>query len=475
MSSLDRGLYARVMDATLKALLAGTFTQTLSKVEVRQCGVDNPIIYSGPGLIRQDADGEMILQVLDTSKLEEAEKFRRTFDEGPGFGKLIPEKGYFDIEGTDSIGQSWYSKRQSINSRFGQGITEILVKLRRWERAEERESTPRKDGRADGRAWWIPRSFDLPWNELCTIGTARGFFRFTGAADGCSWEATKYPDGVFVRFWADRDLDRLATRFWWGLGVLCGQSLEPRITRTNEGKIFTETLHRPMRVYNQLKGYVPIPLRDVEFGPPAIDFLARYLALQQRPNGKGDPGRLIYGFWHRVLRALHEDIENASLILSVAIEGVIKGVFAPASTPDSAFEADLNRAIAALDGSAGNERAVGVLRGKLEHSAQFPPSRFLHEAKKAGWLTASHVQAWEKMRNKGAHGDLLSDDDLELQNHLDRFHSGLDTFYRLIFQAIGYSGPHLAYGLPNAPIVNFPNEPSTSQSVDTGGAVVSHS
>lgn len=453
LSSAEVGTYAQGMEMTLKTLLAGEFTQTLAQVEVRQCGVEHPIVYSGPGLVRQEADGELLLQVLDSGHIDEVEKFQRSWDAGPGFGRLLPESGYFDIEAMDNAGNAWRARRQSIKCRFGHGITEVQVRLRRWERDDDRRL--KRSGL--GKIWWVPRSVDLPWNEKATLGTSVGFYKLVGEAPGCSWEVSKVEQGVQISFWVEHgDLEFLSTRFWRGLGMLCGQALEPRCAITFLESRCIESIHRPMKVYDRLKNLAPLRRQIIQDAPAANTFLACYLALEPRPNGKGDPGRAIYAFWHRILRAFHEDVENASLTLSVAIEGLIKNVFAPQKASDLEFVATLKQAIQALECLPDQTRAIGVLRGKLEHADQFPPGRFLHEARKAGWLSESHVEAWETMRNKGAHGELLEDDNDALQAHIDRFHSGLDTFYRLMFHAIGYQGTHLAYGLPSVPAMHFP-------------------
>lgn len=456
------------MDTRLKTLLAGEFTQTLAHVEVRQCGAATPIIYRGPGTIRQGAKGELLLQILDTSHIDETEKFKRAFDNGPGFGKLVPEEGYFDVEATDNAGNQWGAKRQSVECRFGQGVTQVEVELTRWDRSEER----RVKRLGNGKSWWIPRTFDLPWNEKAQIEGMPGFSKFVGTGAGCSWEAAKSKQGVHIEFWAEAgDIDFLSTRFRRGLEILCGQSLDPRITDSYDTLLYTETLHRPRQVYDRLKGLAPLRRRVVADAPAANHFLSQFLALRPRENGKGDPARVIYAFWHRILRALHEDIENASLTLSVAIEGVIKNVFAPQKTADPEFIAALHQAIEALGDPAVHTRAIGVLSGKLEQADHFPPARFLHEARKAGWLTVGHVDAWEIMRNKGAHGELLEDDSEALQAHIDRFHTGLETFYRLMFHAIDYQGPHFAYGLAGVPTLRFPpgaTSVPTSEVASTG-------
>ena len=53
-------------------------------------------------------------------------------------------------------------------------------------------------------------------------------------------------------------------------------------------------------------------------------------------------------------------------------------------------------------------------------------------------ITTGQLRAWERLRNKVAHGDLFSDDDPDREGMILEV---LTLFYRVVLYEIGYDGP----------------------------------
>jgi hypothetical protein len=102
-----------------------------------------------------------------------------------------------------------------------------------------------------------------------------------------------------------------------------------------------------------------------------------------------------------------------------------------------------------------DERVRTALLKSLSFAGNPKPKDALIRMREQGAISNEHIKAWEKMRNTGAHGGLLGDSDVELQKHLNRYFLVLDLFYRLMFVAVGYRGPHIDYSKDRWPESSF--------------------
>jgi hypothetical protein len=177
------------------------------------------------------------------------------------------------------------------------------------------------------------------------------------------------------------------------------------------------------------------------------------------------------------LRAWENDLENSALVLSVAIEGLIKEAFASEHDVDAEFIDQLDRAKPILEKVELDKRARNCVLASIGNARKPRVGDVLHRLVEQGALHDGHVKAWSALRNTAAHGGTLADDDLALQAYIDRFHICLDLFYRLVFVIIGYRGHHRDYSVVCSPaqqewpIVPFPPVPPTPASAGEAGPV----
>lgn len=454
------------MNSIRRQLVTKDFELTLAKCELRQCGTEAPIIYTGPGIVSQEPDGNLLLRVLDTKEVAETDKFERVLRSDLTPGVLIPDTHYYDLEAIDNAGNRWVAFRQSIAENFG-AITEVTVRLRRFERID----TIPNPNAGNKRSWFIPFEIDLPLNGITEDGQGVRFDRFEYDGQDYFWRIRKEDAGLHVEFRSKQgSIGPESKHFMRGLAILFGRSIEPIISQTVKGHTWTTRVHPRHTELAGPKLLQPLSLRTIH--PPfANEFLRLFVDRAQVAHPKSvDQSRIIYQFWHRILRAQERDIENSSLVLSVAIEGVLKEIFHSEHDRDTSFaplaaEAEPTIAAAPID-----ERVRNALLKSLRSADNPKPKDALIRMREQGAIKDDHIKAWEKMRHTGAHGGLLGDSDGELQKHFNRYVLVLDLFYRLMFVALGYRGPHIDYSTKFWPEVSFLDSTTASSATVPVGA-----
>lgn len=439
------------MDSIRRDLVAKRFQLTLAKCELRQCGTDTPIIYAGPGVVSQEADGNLLLRVLHTDEIAEDVKWDRFYRSDLTPGVIVPDTHYYDLEATDNAGNRWVASRQSIDENFG-AITEVAVRLRRFERVQ----TIPNPNAGSSRAWFVPFEVDLPLNGVAKDGQSVRFDRFEYDGQDYFWRIRKGDAGLHIEFRSKRGtVEPDAKHFLRALAILFGRAIEPTISQTVEGHTWTTRIHPQQTEVDGSTLLQPLPLRTIH--PPfANEFLRLFVdrAVVAHPSSVPQ-GRIIYQFWQRILRAQERDIENSSLVLSVAIEGVLKEIFHSEHDRDTSFAPLAAAAETIIAKAPIDERVRTALLKSLKSADNPKPKDALIRMMEQGAIKDDHIKAWEKMRHTGAHGGLLGDTDGELQKHFNRYLLVLDLFYRLMFVALGYRGPHVDYSTTRWPQVAF--------------------
>lgn len=440
-----------ITDPVRKDVAEGKFTLSLPHCELRQCGTDAPLVLTGVGFVDQGPDGDLALRMFVTEKYD-VRVGMNTLGLGTftSSGVIIPTSAYFDVSGTAQNGATWRADRQSVNPSFG-ARTEVRIPLTYLEKVDV---LPRPAAVAVER-WFIPSEFELPWHVQS--GARRDWTQdlFEFDDDDFAWALQKGDGGVHAQFTAKRPpLEPHATRFMQALEMLRGRSLRPLVTSTVSGKERIVRIHRrPKPERSSIES--PIDLRN--FGPAdAHRFMACCLHRAEQPPTTGDQLVMLYRFWWRILRAHQGDIENSSLVLSVAIEGVLKALFLSLHDADAEFCQLVDAAKPVIGRLEIDERVRSSLSTSLKNAIAAKPRDAMMRLKEQGVLEDTHIKAWKALRNTGAHGALLKDDDDRFQCHIDRFFCCLDMFYRLVFTVIGYRGGFIDYSTRNWPPSTFP-------------------
>ena len=432
-------------------LLAGTFEEPLSSCVLRQRKPETGAVYEGFGLLLQDADRTIRLRVFSPAVAITERLFRHS-DRGIEPGELIPDSEYYDFVGTDSRGRTWKAERISISPDFGQ-LTCVRARPLFLERSAEHP--PVSD-----RPWiraFIPGAVNLPWHALVVNGDrGQSLARFEKKTPEFAWTVEKADDGVWLDFQcAQSPITSVFQAFLRGMSVLTGVWLRPILLSIYEHGRQTTRLMNRLQAQQPERLLPPIPA-ERPYADDAHRFLDRYLAAEADDSPAPDGfATLAYRFWHRILMAHKGDIENSSLVLSVAVEGLVKETLLSNSDVDEDFLNQVNEAKPILKRAAIGPRALGCVLSSLGNARQARVQDTLRRLAREEAITDAHVSAWKSLRHAAAHGGVLEDDEPALQHHLRRFHTCLDLYYRLLFLLIGYKGGHTNYSATGWPRGTF--------------------
>ncbi|MDV0438283.1 hypothetical protein [Xanthomonas sacchari] len=461
----------------LAALTEGRFEQAFACCELRQRGTDTPRVISGGGFLSQNSNGELLLHVVAHEVRDFATAMTLDFNRPWVAGRLIPETAYYDLKAWTLAGDEWRAERVSADMDHGTNGTHARVKLWRietnWQRQQRTESAMV--------AIFIPGGVDLPWHVWTSKGELGGALdRFEYESEPFYWRAKKEEGGVMLHFFIKGESAEPAfTHFWRALCIVLGHPVEPPEYSIVEGD--RETLRLATRRKELMTHRLMPPIRNLR--PSADDthaFLHAFLlhatgSTKESNRPREGYSELIFRHWHRILRARESDIENSALVLSVAVEGLLNEAFANEHDVDDVFIQQLDRAKPILKDADLEERARACVLSSIGNARRPRVGDVLRRLIEQGVLSQRHLDAWSGMRHASAHGGVLSNDELALQEHIDRFHVCLDLFYRLVFILIGYRGNHCDYSFPCDaqqhawPDVHFPPVPRQSADGDHRG------
>lgn len=430
------------MDEIVKSLLSGNLDMSMSDCALQQCGGGSPIIYEGPGLLTQDMDKSIRLRVFAPS-VGHTEAFGRHFNWNLTPGKLVPDSQYYDFEGKDSYGTVWRANRISIDTDFGFGTyvrarPKVIEKIERRTKSVERPMV----------VAFLPAKIELPWHVITEKGEQGwSMDRFEKKAGRFEWRVAKADDGVWLTFKCeDYPAESGFKAFLRGLSILTGRWLRPMCLSIYEGDQQTTRILNRLHEDNSVNLLTPIVMRR-DFTEDAHMFLERFMgkSLDEQETEDG-PCSLAHRYWHRILRARESDIENSSLVLSVAVEGLVKKTLLTEKDVDPEFVRQAEEAKPILNKSGLGPRALKCALSSLGNAKHPRTQDALRRLMTEGVASETHLKAWMGLRHAAAHGSVLEEDDRDLQEHLDRFHICLDLYYRLIFHLISYEGRHTDYG-----------------------------
>lgn len=434
------------IDDIVKKLQNGSLTLPLHNCKLTQCGTNAPIIYSGYGLIDQNRHLQIQLRIF-TEGVDTSEALMRQFDRPFTPGTLVPDSGYYDFEGFDIDGEKWFSKRLSINPSFG---ASTYIQIEPWQLTKSSERNQAASNPFINA--FIPLQIDLPWHQITQFGDL-GWKRdkFSYETISHEWSVRKTELGTWVHFCCKAGhIKDDFVYFIQALSILSGKHLTPTVEDYHTG--LDHALKIRSNENDSASLLPPIEHRHAE-PVDAHAFITSFLGAQHQSEHR----TLIHRMWHRILRARENDIENSSLVLSVAIEGLVMKAISNNDDEDVEFKTEINSVMPRIEATGLPDRVLKCIQSSFGNAVKAKPKSTLQRLIKQNIIDDTHIAAWGKMRNLGAHGHVLDWETETIQRHLQRFHSCLDLFYRLIFFLIGYSGKHRNYSVPGWPTMHFPN------------------
>lgn len=237
------------------------------------------------------------------------------------------------------------------------------------------------------------------------------------------------------------------------MSIITGFIIRPVVVKNTQQDHAVLKLKSVARDYSNRKFLIPFKHSKPGDLQSFSCFIGKYLEAIDAPFSD------LFGFYHKINRAWQSNIENSSLSLGVAIEGIMKSYFWELGLPDDEIRQQADEPIEKLDNVAFGERIKGWLlsgiNGLLNNSSS---KGALYQMVKDGLLSEKMADEWVKLRNRSVHPDRLNEDRQSFQKYLDQIYCCIALFYRLLFVIIRYEGSYVDYSEEGWPDKRFPQQ-----------------
>jgi len=413
-----------------------TLTQQIEK---------DPIIYDGPGTIYQDENGVLNLKLYAKIRNEDKE-ISHIFKSYPP-GKIIGNEDYFSLRAADMSGNEWCAENIWPSSNTSLTVAGQIIKA---ELREIKNITEVKRIRSEKAYLFIvvPGSYKIPCNkkeDLPNGGSRLNKSLFS--ANQIDFEFKKLDNYLTIN--ASTETNALSEQseieILEALSIVYGQIVRPMIVVFTHGGIKTLKIKS---VDNTVSNkHLPYP---IEHSLPSnletfTSFLGKYLYSIENPYSE------LFGFWYKINRAWQAGIENASLSLAVAIEGVAKSYFKRYGLPDKEILQQAQEAKRKIKDLELGERIKDRLLSSIGGLKSTSPKGALYQMSGTGLFPKSFVDEWVSLRNKSTHADQIDQDNETKQTHIDQIYTCITLFYCLLFKVIGYEENFIDYSQEDWP------------------------
>lgn len=394
----------------------------------------DPKTYRGAACIYSIND-QLFLKMY--SRVESmSDEFMKDFPKSTP-GKVIPNERFFCFLGQDLHGNKWEAKNIKVNGDLifeanGRIINSEITSVKKKYRNE------RKTGRT---TFHIKSKIKFPCNEYVPYKMSEQLIGSkVQLTDGDIYLIT-YDNHTEIIIDTNLNLknDHILDAISIATGVLCSWSH----MKDSTTEVFISNKHE------RLSKKIPAPFslhhhHHKEFTTFIESYTAQGNILREE----------LFPRWALICDAKNSFIDVECLVLTTSIEGIIQSLYKKEVTVSDAEIKLLNDSIEHLNKCNFEKTIEKRIRGLLEQ-AQNPnasSSGILHELEKMDVINKHHIESWNSLRHKAAHGQKNDWYKGEYQKVLDNYHSCLHLFYILCFYYIGYEGKHKdysTYGIPN--------------------------
>lgn len=423
---------------TIDSFISNTFEIDCIDIILTQKVDKEPIVYAGPGTICQDENG--ILQLKLYSKISDIKKELSHQFKHHTPGKIISGDNYFTLKAVDMSGKEWVSDNiwVSANVSFPASGQVIKSKLREIKSMEDGSTTEK-----NYLFIIVPGKHEIPCNEKEDL--PNGGWRLNRSvfsANNIDFEFKQLDNCLIINVNSTPDCLKEDTyvKILEALSVITGLIIRPVVVKN------TQQDHSVLKIESVSNSYsnkaFPLPFKHST--PDDLQsfsgFFEKYLAAIDAPYSD------LFGFWHKVNRAWQASIENSSLSIGVAIEGIISTYFGELGLPDDEITQQAEKAKQELNtidiGKRIKERLLSSIGGLLKNTS---PKGALYQMAQDSLIRKEMADVWLKLRNKSVHPDKLNEDPRALQKYIDQIYTCIALFYRLFFIIIGYDGSYIDY------------------------------
>lgn len=421
----------------INQLQAGQYLLDVFDFTLQRRG-DPAATYRGPGFVRQTAGGEIEYTVYDKGR-----ELGPPFELSLPVGKSLDDEMYFDVEARDWRGRTWHGENGLPPARSGVSGAKGVVC-----HGQLREISCIGDTSQDDQLWlFFPGEFTIPANagthttEVSPLGEFQRFNPNAWAIKTNEYdiyiingsggmEALVIPnDGPLPAMFDTR----LEEALWFTLAVPARWSL----LEEHRGGAYRFRIRTPRDLGAAPRLKPPLRPEPGHLAEYSADILNRYLTYIL-PYGKPRYHPISVKVL-QLLRGSALSLNAEALGLAIAIESLARREFSSLGCPEKELIGHFDSAIQYIKGWPGDdsvkERIVRFISGWKGTN----PRESLKKLVEKGVITEEQREAWNTLRHPIVHGQ-------EIDKLLDRLSVLCDMAYvgwlRMVFEAIGYSGPY---------------------------------
>lgn len=435
------------IEAALTAFRKGEFVMDAAQIDLEQRAEQKPTSYSGPGYIRQLAQGGFELKCYASAGPEAG---LASFVGGPAPGEIYKDEHHYNCRITDHNGNVWETEPLLIQVSYSFPMEAAAVRvplLRLIRRLDARTSS-----------WTLRLEFpnQRPGDWYALMGTHR--VDLENRHLSIVLAVTEADGTIAIVVTSDNELPAdFQTCLVQALTFVLGEDLSPAVSdhTTPSGRTVS------LSAFNQRKPSRPIfPPLDPRQRGDVVGLLQHYLDHILGKNLGDDT------MWHPLSVYLSQarqvagnSLDSWAVGLTVAVEGIAKRVPFTPPVSDTDFAA-LAEKVADFLGEKGysdtiKKRVEGLLSGMGAASAKDR----MHGLVSSGNVLKSDIDAWSKCRNSAVHTKRVSIDDLidaKMQKQMDLLLTVHRLLHSLTFHLIGYAGEFTNYAARNFPTDWYP-------------------
>jgi len=411
---------------------------------------ENPLLYSGPGTIYQDENGVLNLKLY--AKIKDIKKEISHIFKPFLPGKIIGDEHYFSLKAVDMSGSEWSAENIWVSGNFYLPVAGRVIKSE----LREIKNLTEIGGRIRSEKTFLfivsPGNYQIPCNEKEDL--PNGGWRLNRSifsVDQIDLEFKKLDNYLTIKAsTTSNELnEKSEMKLLEALSIICGQIVRPVIIDYSHGD--TKTLKIKSVNVNFSNKQLPPPFNHSS--PSDLEsfafFIGKYLSSIETPYSE------LFGFWHKLNRAWQASIENASLSLAVAIEGIIKSYFVEYGLPDQEILLQAQDAKQKIKDLGLGQRIKSRILSSIGQLKSTSPKGALYEMSDKGWFPRHFADEWVKLRNKSAHADKIDEDPKTIQLYIDQIYTCLTLFYCLLFLSIKYEGNFIDFSRDGWPENKF--------------------
>jgi hypothetical protein len=414
--------------------------------------------YLGSGLIRQTTTNKFEFVMYSKKLTSSTDILDEVFGNNElRPGQLFPKSHYYKLTCIDEKGRKWISnailrpnRKASKNGTLISGyFDEIICHVRLPEKVKKDYLSLEYSGE-----YKIPANISTHINKTIggkqiAISSTLDTLQFTRNKMDFSLRNEDMHLQTEVRLERKRLPSNFETRITESLQFVFGYALSWSIMLKQSGKSGEITLRATSN--QKVRGVKPpvSSTRDTEIY--FCNLFYSYLAYIT-PSASTHP---ISAQIRSVALANSINVETLALVLSVAVEGVLRHINTKTVTLSEDELLSVEDAKKYFKNWGGSKRITARINGLLRSILENPSAKdVLNELTKERVTTPRHKEAWESLRNKLAHGGRMGS--TPLQEFLDLTNSVLVLFYHLVFYIIGYQGQYPDYSINGWPERNYP-------------------